>query len=136
MNGSKDIARAAVLTVLTYFTTVSAQGQASRPNPPPQICVNGQCKATPITPDPGPSSGKIKWNPGHYMASYGIIYAGQSTSFTQTEMNDLNNQDAILGYRISISWAALEPTRGKYDFSAIDAILAKLKTGYNKPKRV
>jgi hypothetical protein len=135
MNG-KHIACTAVFSVLAYFTAFSAQGQitaSNRPNPPPQICVNGQCVTTPTA---GPTSGKIKWNPGHYMASYGIIYAGQSTSWMQWEMNDLNNQDAILGYRISISWSALEPTQGNYDFSTIDAVLAKLKTAYNKPKRL
>ncbi len=54
----------------------------------------------------------------------------------QWEMSDLNNQDAILGYRMSITWGALEPTQGNYDFSVIDAVLAKLKTAYNKPKRL
>jgi hypothetical protein len=141
MNGSRHIARVAVLSVLAYFTTVSAQAQvtaSARPNPPPQICVNGQCETTPVTttPPPPPPSGKIKWNPGHYMASYGTVYGGKDTSFMKWEMNDLNNQDAILGYRMSITWGALEPTQGNYDFSAIDSTLATLKTAYNKPKHL
>jgi hypothetical protein len=136
MNGSKHIARTALLCVLAYFTTVPAQGQitaSNQPNPPPKICVNGQCVTTPTS---GPTSGKIKWNPGHYMASYGVVYPGRSSSFEQTEADDLNNKDAIVGYRMEITWAALEPTQGKYDFSTIDAILQRLKTAYNKPKHL
>ena len=104
MNGRRHIASAAVLSVLAYFATVSAQGQitaSTQPNPPPQICVNGICAtATAPAPTTDPvTSGHIKWNPGHYMASYGVVYGGKSTSFMQWEMNDLNNQDAIIGYR-------------------------------------
>jgi hypothetical protein len=136
MNGSKHIAATALLSVLAYFTTVSAQGQiaaSNQPNPPPQICVNGQCVTTPTS---GPTTGKIKWNPGHYMASYGVVYPGRSSSFVQTEADDLNNKDAIVGYRMLITWGALEPTEGNYDFSAIDSILKRLKTAYNKPKHL
>ncbi|HEX3848626.1 MAG TPA: hypothetical protein VHV81_14680, partial [Steroidobacteraceae bacterium] len=79
---------------------------------------------------------QIKWNPGHYMASYGIVRGGGSSNFVRTEMDDLNNHDAILGYRMLITWSALEPTEGHYDFSVIDAALARLKTAYNKPKRL
>jgi len=71
------------------------------------------------------------------MASYTVIYGGsQGISFLQPEMNDLNNQDAIIGYRIFITWGELEPTPGNYDFSEIDAILAQLQTAYNKPKHL
>jgi hypothetical protein len=59
-----------------------------------------------------------------------------SMSQVQAEMDDLNNQDAILGYRMYITWGALEPAQGTYNFSVIDAILARLKTAYNKPKRL
>jgi hypothetical protein len=52
------------------------------------------------------------------------------------EMNDLDHRDAVLGYRMLISWGALEPTPGHYDFSVIDAALARLKNEYDKPKRL
>jgi len=83
-----------------------------------------------------PVGAHIKWNPGHYMASYGIVRGGGSSSFVAGEMDDLNNRDYMLGYRMLITWAALEPTKGHYDFSVIDAALARLKTRYNKPKRL
>ncbi len=141
MNRRGRVATAAVLSVLVSFIAVSAQGQttaSTRPNPPPQICVNGQCESTPVTPPTGPTSGKIKWNPGHYMASYGVVYGGRANSyeFMQSEADGLNNQDAIVGYRMLITWGALEPSEGNYDFTAIDFILKRLKTAYNKPKRL
>ncbi len=107
----------------------------TQPEPPPQICVNNQCVATP--PSGGTSaSGTIKWNPGHYMASDAVMSAGKSLSYVQPEMDDLNNQDAIQGYRAWFTWGALEPSQGNYDFSVVDAVLARLKTAYNKPKRL
>ncbi len=141
MNERNQVGRAAVLGVLLCFAALAARGQttaSTRPNPPPQICVNGQCATTPAPgpPDPVVTSGKIKWNPGHYMASNGVVYGGRSSSFVQSEMDDLNNEDAILGYRMFITWGALEPTQGNYDFSVIDAALTRLKTAYNKPKRL
>jgi hypothetical protein len=110
--------------------------QAVQPQPPPQICVNSQCTSSVPSSPPAQSGHAIKWNPGHYMASYSVLFAGDSMSKVQSEMDDLNNQDAILGYRMFITWGALEPTQGNYDFSTVDAILARLKTAYNKPKRL
>ena len=137
MTSRGPVVLAATLSVFACFLALSAHGQ-TRPNPPRQICVNGQCASTPVTTPPpsGASSGKIKWNPGHYMASYTVLFGGRSASFVQTETDDLNNQDAIVGYRMLVTWAALEPTEGNYDFSAIDATLQRLKTAYNKPKHL
>ncbi|MEP6546178.1 MAG: hypothetical protein ABJD53_01830 [Gammaproteobacteria bacterium] len=114
----------------------SAQTTGTQPQPPPQICVNSQCVATKTSPAPDPVSRAIKWHPGHYMASGAVLYAGTGMPKIQTELDDLNNQDAILGYRVWVTWGALEPTRGNYDYSVIDAVLARLKTAYNKPKRL
>jgi hypothetical protein len=107
----------------------------TQPNPPQQICVNNNCVAV-NPPSAAAAHGSIKWNPGHYMASYSVLYGGSTISRVQSEMDDLNNQDAIIGYRAYITWAALEPTKGNYDFSVLDAVLARLKTGFNKPKRL
>jgi hypothetical protein len=70
------------------------------------------------------------------MAANMVMYSGRALSTAQLEMADLNNQDAILGYRAWFTWGSLEPSQGTYDFSAIDAMLAQLKTGFNKPKRL
>ncbi len=134
------IAFTVLLTGTICFTT--AFGQTTKPNPPPQICVNNQCATT--QPPPSGSGGtttsshQIKWNPGHYMASYGVLYGSNTStiSILQPEMDDLNNQDSIVGYRIWITWGAMEKTPGVYDFSLLDAALARLKTAYNKPKHL
>ena len=135
MSRFRAVARATLVTITASLTAMAALAQTATPSPPPQVCVNGQCVSTP-TPVASTSSGKIKWNPGHYMASFNVIKPGDSVSSLTSEMNDLNNQDAMIGYRMFITWAAIEPSQGKYDFSVIDAALAKLKTAYNKPKHL
>ena len=57
-------------------------------------------------------------------------------SRVQGEMDDLNNQDSVLGYRVYVTWGAIETGQGVYDFSLLDAMLARLATAYNKPKRM
>jgi hypothetical protein len=132
------IAAGAAFCAIGLFAASFAHAQTAtpQPNPPPQVCVNAKCVPTqPTTPAPA-GSHQIKWNPGHYMASYGIVTGGGSSTFVANEMNDLNNRDAILGYRMLITWGAIEPSKGTYDFSVIDAALQRLKTQYNKPKRL
>jgi len=65
-----------------------------------------------------------------------VLYGSTPASKLFYEMDDLNNQDAMLGYRLWVTWGALEPTQGHYNFSALDTVLARLKTQYNKPKRM
>jgi hypothetical protein len=136
--GRRDriIAFAALLGGTLCFTAASAQ--TTKPNPPPQICVNNQCSSTQNPPAAPSSSHKIKWNPGHYMASYAKLQGTSTPSLAALipEMDDLNNQDSIVGYRIWISWGAMEQTQGTYDFSLLDAALTRLKTAYNKPKHL
>jgi hypothetical protein len=134
--------RSRILTVGIFGALMLSLGSAAlaqtmaalQPSPPPQVCVNGKCATTPVP--AAAASGTIKWNPGHYMASYGVVYGGNSTSFIQTETNDLNNQDAMIGYRMAITWSSIETSQGNYDFSAIDSTLQMLKTAYNKPKHL
>src|SRR5437660_126560 len=95
-------AAAALVVTGLFFAACSAEAQ-TRPNPPPMICVNNQC-ATTGGPGGGQPSGAIKWNPGHYMASGTVLYGGGGISSLQNEMNDLNNQDAIQGYRVWVTW--------------------------------
>ena len=90
------------------------------------------------------STRSIKWNPGHYLASNGIL--GPGGKFTEqpagtwnqfvSEMSQLNNQDRVVGYSAFVYWSALEPSQDKYDFSQISALLSYLKTHFNKPKHL
>jgi len=118
-----------LLWVMTF-----AQAASDRPKAPAEICANNNCvKAAAAA---GKSSGTIKWNPGHYMASEGILTGyGKLSDFTP-EMDDLNNYDNILGYRLFVSWGALESAEGTYNFSVLDAMLKRLQTQYHKPKRL
>jgi hypothetical protein len=109
---------------------MSATADTKRPNPPAQVCIGTNCVSTPT------GAGSIKWNPGHYMAANTVIFAGNTISRIQGEMDDLKNWDKILGYRVFITWGALEPQMGQYDFSVLDAIMTRLKTAYPKPKRM
>jgi hypothetical protein len=70
------------------------------------------------------------------MASEGILTADSTISKVQSEMDDIANYSNIIGYRIFITWGALERTKGVYDFSLLDAILNRLKTHYPQPKHM
>lgn len=120
------------------FSALAAATVSETPRPPSQICVNNKCAATPVAAAPVAATGThaIKWNPGHYMASGSVLYGGRNWSMLQSEMDDINNQDAFVGYRVWITWGLIEPSKGVYDFSQIDAVLARLKTAYNKPKHL
>ncbi len=96
---------------------------------------------------PPSDAGAIKWNPGHYMASYGIVGPGDPTfaghnSWVPSEVAAIDNQDAFVGYRSLITWGTLEPTESvatdlsDYDFTVIDNLLVQLKTKLNAPKHL
>lgn len=119
------------LSLLSAFTceqTIAGE----RPSAPAQICVNNKCTSAALT----SGTHLIKWNPGNYMASDTVLYAGDTMAKVQAEMDDIKGYDNIIGYRVWITWSALEPTEGNYDFSVLDAILNRLKTQYDKPKHM
>jgi hypothetical protein len=90
-------------------------------------------------PDSNPATHQIKWNPGNYMASGGVVYPGATianSNFLGYELSALNNQDGFVGYRMLITWGALEPTEGNYDFSVVTSVLNYLKTQLNEPKHL
>lgn len=120
----------AALAGLLGAVAVGAAG-ARTPNPPSKICINNRC----VSPAPVGAQGKVKWNPGHYMASDGILYPGRDVGSFTNELKDLN-WDNIIGYRVFTTWGALEKGQDEYDFSALDGILQYLKTHYDKPKHL
>lgn len=123
---------AGLLLGIALAPPVDAQS-AKRPKAPNTLCIGSKCaQQTP----PQNESGTIKWNPGHYMASNAMLYGSDGMSKSQAEMDHLNGWDAILGYRVWITWSALEPSKGNYNFAVLDAILQRLKTHYDKPKRL
>jgi hypothetical protein len=81
-------------------------------------------------------AGPVKWNPGHYMGSNGILTSNRTMADFKTEMDAINAWDNVIGYRVFVSWGALESAQGVYNFAVLDAILSRLQTQYNKPKRL
>ena len=65
----------------------------------------------------------IKWHPGHY------VMFGTDDSRTQVLNNiaDIGDEPSIKGVQVRIRWYDLETSKGVYDFSDIDAYLAKLR---------
>jgi hypothetical protein len=114
------------------LTFVCAHAADKVPKPPPMLCVGSNC----VAPTPG-AGGLIKWNPGHYAGSNGSVYGGGSASTFYPSMDGaLTNYPLFKGYRLWITWAALEPSEGQYDFSVVDTILDRLKTRYGTPRHL
>jgi hypothetical protein len=108
-----------------------AQAADKRPNPPSPVCIGSSCVAAPA------AGGKIKWNPGHYAGSNGSIYKGTKASGWFPSMDGaLTNYPQFKGWRQWFTWGALEPTKGNYDFSQLDALLERLKTQYGTPRHL
>jgi hypothetical protein len=65
----------------------------------------------------------IKWHPGHY------VMFGTEDSKWQVLQNiqEIGDEPSIKGVQVRIRWYDLETSRGVYDFSKIDAYLAKLR---------
>lgn len=65
----------------------------------------------------------IKWHPGHYVT----LANGASQKQHFSHIDELGREPAIKGVQVRIWWYELERSKGKYDFSKIDAYLSKLK---------
>ncbi|HJR71857.1 MAG TPA: hypothetical protein VKA43_17565 [Gammaproteobacteria bacterium] len=65
----------------------------------------------------------IKWHPGHY------VMFGTDDSKWQVLQNiqEIGDEPSIKGVQVRMRWHDLETSKGVYDFSAIDAYLAKLR---------
>jgi hypothetical protein len=133
-------------SVTAYLASSVPSGQTCKSQA--RTCSNGALSGTYAYAScsvQGASAGhSIKWNPGHYMTSNAIM--GPGGQFTVqppgtwnqflTELNQLNNQDNVVGYSVLVYWSALEPSQDKYDFSQISALLSYLKTHFNKSKHL
>lgn len=94
-----------------------------KPAPPPRVCVGEPARCSASAGAEAPTT--VKWNPGHYMISNSI------GSVPADHFTALSNEPLLKGIRQRYWWAALEPSKGAYDFSLIDADLARLE-GMNK----
>jgi hypothetical protein len=130
MNGR--IPAAAALAVMLLACAAHAQS-VKRPQPPVQVCIGGNCVTTPAP----AQSGRIKWNPGHYAAGNGSLLGGKKASDWYPTMDHaMGGWKEVKGFRMWISWGAIETTEGVYDFSQVDAVLNRMKTQYGTPRHL
>jgi hypothetical protein len=142
--GGKTIASGSSVTA--YLASSVPSGQACQSQT--RTCSNGTLSGTygyaSCSVQVASGSHSIKWNPGHYLASNGVLKPGgqfiaqPAGTWNQflAEVNQLSNQDNVVGYSAYVTWSALEPSQDKYDFSQISALLSYLKTHFNKPKHL
>lgn len=64
----------------------------------------------------------VKWNPGHYQ----LIAGKKSDAMLTNFIGNFKNVPAMKGIQKEYFWSELEPSKGVYDFSEIDADIAKL----------
>lgn len=105
----------ASVPLLSLWT--GAAHSALAPKPPSYLCVEGTADCV----RDEPATAGVKWHPGHYAEtqSYGRI--------PDSVIADIAHVAAIRGVTQRYNWSTLEPQRGAYDFSAIDADLARLR---------
>lgn len=99
---------------------VAATAQAStgrRPAAPHAICVGDPANCVSAE----ASAPRIKWHPGHYLISDTI------GRLPESHVRALAAEPLLTGVRQRYWWATLEPRRGQYDFSVIEADLARLR---------
>lgn len=77
----------------------------------------------------------VKWHPGHYVTSDWWHDAGTPASMASNELQVVNTSPTVRGWHGNYYWAALETGKGVYDFSVIDAELAKLNQGNPTPRK-
>ncbi len=65
----------------------------------------------------------IKWHPGHYIQ----LLTDESRAQVLEHIDEIGAVPSIKGVQVRIRWYAIEKSKGVYDFSDIDAYLARLK---------
>lgn len=66
----------------------------------------------------------VKWHPGHYAML--VSSNKDNPAYMEKVYQELANTPALRGVVIRFSWAELEPSKGAYNFKAIDKHLAEL----------
>lgn len=70
------------------------------------------------------AAGAVKWHPGHYVA---VEKGSRGASDTaKAAYAELDSNPALRGALVRVSWADLEPSKGNYDFHAIEKQLNEM----------
>jgi hypothetical protein len=75
----------------------------------------------------------VKWRPGFYLSFDTNLSSAAYQSSRYAIYDRLGSKTSFNGYMLMIPWRTLEPTRGEYDFSYLDAEIAKLQS-LSEPK--
>src|SRR5690348_851253 len=78
-----------------------------------------------------PSIAATKWHPGHYV----MLNLGDTQEPHFRTIDQIAGVPAVKGVEVRLFWSQLEPSKGSYNFSRIDAYLQKLKS-LPTPKRL
>ncbi len=70
----------------------------------------------------------VKWNPGHYISPIGKNRA----TYVDTFLKDYRTVATVKGMQKGYFWREIEPSENNYDWSAIDADIAKLSAAQKK----
>ncbi|MCW5800178.1 MAG: Glycoside hydrolase [Nitrospira sp.] len=70
------------------------------------------------------TSGVVKWHPGHYYAP--MLFMRHNPAIMAQVYRELQATSALRGLQIRFEWPELEPEEGRYDFTAIERVLAEL----------
>ena len=68
--------------------------------------------------------GAVKWHPGHYYALMNFMRT--NPKIMAQVYRELNATPALRGLQVRYEWPELEPEEGRYDFTAIERVLAEL----------
>ncbi len=86
------------------------------------VCTGGWAE----TSGPAGSSlqGAVKWHPGHYYALMNFMRT--NPKIMAQVYSELKATPALRGLQVRYEWPELEPEEGRYDFTAIERVLAEL----------
>jgi len=79
---------------------------------------------------------KKKWTAGHWAGAFTTLGFGDPISNLYPDTDRINNLDLVNGYRCQINWGVLQQHQGVYIWTQLDALINRLQTAYNKPKKL
>jgi hypothetical protein len=105
------------MCLLVVSGLVQAQSSgAARPLPPSGLCVEddggGGCSGA------VDSGSSMKWNPGHY------IMGTSRSEYSAAHLAELATIPGVKGWHQYVHWSTIEKSRGVYDWTFLDGLLA------------
>jgi hypothetical protein len=77
--------------------------------------------ATPLA-----SAPKVKWHPGIYVVGGDVMGLNGAAGYTTAKLDSVSASGAV-GWKQLVTWGSIETSKGVYDFSKLDTLLAACK---------